>query len=218
MRSVLLLLTTGLLLALPLLARAGMPRYRVEPGWPAGAREAPDYGTAAVSALTTDRDGRVYVFQRATHPLLVFDRDGKYLRAWGAGLFTNPHGCRIDPEGNLWLTDNSDHRVMKFTTDGKLLASFGVKNEPGEDAAHFNRPADVAFGPEGDIYIADGYGNSRVVRLSHDGKFLGAWGKKGTGEGEFNLPHSVAVDAQGRVYVADRENARIQVFTPEGKF
>src|SRR5207302_42663 len=126
--------------------------------------------------------------------------------------------CRIDPEGNLWLTDNSDHRVMKFTPEGKLLATFGVRNEPGEDSTHFNRPTDVAFAPSGDVYISDGYGNSRVVRLSHGGKFLGAWGRKGAGEGEFNLPHSIAVDARGRVYVADRENARIQVFTPEGKF
>src|SRR5262249_53593432 len=77
---------------------------------------------------------------------------------------------------------------------------------------------DVAFAPSGDVYISDSYGNSRVVRFSHDGKFLGAWGRKGAGPGEFNLPHSVAVDARGRVYVADRENARIQVFTGEGKF
>lgn len=192
--------------------------YRVVPGWPAGAAQAPGYGQYAVSAVTSDAKDNVYVFQRAPQPVLVFDAEGRFLRSWGAGLFTNPHGCRIDPEGSLWLTDNADHRVMKFTIDGKLLATFGVKNQPGEDATHFNRPADVAFGPEGDIYIADGYGNSRVVRLSHDGKFLGAWGRKGAGEGEFNLPHSVAVDTRGRVYVADRENKRVQVFTREGKF
>lgn len=208
-----------LLVVLPVGSHAGAPpAYHVVTGWPSGARGAPDYGTAAVSAVTTDAAGRVYVFQRTAHPLLIFDRDGKFLRAWGEGAFTSPHGCRVDPEDNLWLTDNADHRVMKWTTEGRLLATFGVRGEAGEDATHFNRPADVAFAPSGDVYIADGYGNSRVVRLSHDGRFLGAWGRKGKGEGEFNLPHSVAVDARGRVYAADRENARIQVFTPEGKF
>jgi DNA-binding beta-propeller fold protein YncE len=108
--------------------------------------------------------------------------------------------------------------VLKLSSEGKLLASFGEQGKPGEDATHFNKPTDVAFAPNGDVYVSDGYGNSRVVRFSHDGKYLGAWGKKGTGEGEFNLPHAVVVDRRGRVYVADRENARIQVFTPEGKF
>jgi DNA-binding beta-propeller fold protein YncE len=209
----------GLLAALPLGAYAqAAPEYRVVAGWPSGAAEAPDYGTAAVSAVATDREGRVYVFQRTPHPLLVFSREGKFLRTIDAGKFANAHGCRIDPEGRLWLTDNGDHRVLKLTVDGRLLASFGVQGEPGEDAAHFNKPADAAFAPSGDVYVADGYGNSRVVRFSREGKYLGAWGRKGSGEGEFNLPHSVAVDARGRVYVADRENARIQVFTPEGKF
>lgn len=195
----------------------GSLKYRPIPGWP-DAASAPDYGTAAVSAAATDSEGRVYVFQRAPHPVLVFSREGKFLRSWGEGMFTSPHGCRFDAQGNLWLTDNADHRVMKFTPEGRLLATFGVKNEPGEDRAHFNKPTDVAFGPSGDVYISDGYGNSRVVRLSREGKYLGEWGKKGTGEGEFNLPHSIAVDAKGRVLVADRENDRIQVFTPEGKF
>src|SRR5438105_13293225 len=94
------LLLAALFLVLPLLARAGTPQYRVAAGWPVGARDAPDYGTAAVSAVTTDREGNVYVFQRAAHPVLVFDRAGRFLRTWGAGLFTNPHGCRIDLEGN----------------------------------------------------------------------------------------------------------------------
>jgi DNA-binding beta-propeller fold protein YncE len=204
------------LAALPLASRAAAPEYHVVAGWPEAG--APDYGTAAVSAVAVRPNGEVFVFQRTPHPVLVFSREGRYLRSWGAGMFTNPHGCRFDPEGNLWLTDNADHRVLKLTSEGKVLATFGVKNVPGEDATHFNKPADVAFAPNGDVYVADGYGNSRVVRLSHNGAYLGAWGKKGTGAGEFNLPHSVAVDTQGRVYVADRENARVQVFTPDGGF
>jgi DNA-binding beta-propeller fold protein YncE len=208
-----------LLAIVPLAALAqDGPRYRPVP-WPAAGTAAPDYATAAVTAAAVGPRGEVFVFQRAAHPVLVFSSDGRYLRSWGdQGTFTNPHGCRFDPSGNLWLTDNADHRVMKYRPDGKLLATYGVRGEAGEDATHFNKPADVGFGPGGEIYIADGYGNSRVVRLDRDGRYLGAWGKKGAGEGEFNLPHSVVVDRQGKVYVADRENERIQIFDREGKF
>jgi len=218
MRLRLLLMATSLLLALGASATGEEPAFRPVAGWPSGGRSAPGYGTGAVSAVATDRQGRVFVFQRAPEPVLIFQRDGTFVRAWGAGEFTSPHGCRFDPEGNLWLTDNADHRVLKYTPEGKLLATFGTKGQAGEDATHFNKPTDIAFAPNGDVYISDGYGNSRVVRFSHEGKYLGAWGRKGTGEGEFNLPHSVVIDRTGKVYVADRENARVQVFTPEGKF
>lgn len=193
--------------------------YRQVLDWPLrNGRQAPDYGTAAVMGVAVDAAGRVYVLQRAVHPVLVFDRDGHFLRSWGQGLFTAPHGCRIDPQGSLWLTDTGDHQVMRFTTGGRLLATYGTRNRPGRDQTHFNQPADIAFGPSGDIYIADGYGNARVVRLSASGKYLGAWGRRGTGPGEFRLVHSIAVDASGHVYVVDRANARIQVFSPEGRF
>jgi len=207
-----------LTLAVPLLCQAQNLSYRPDAGWPVGGKDAPDYGTAAVSGAAVDRQGNVYVFQRTPHPVLVFDRGGKYLRTWGEGRFPFPHGCRFDAEGNLWFTDIGDHLLLKFTPDGKLLQTIGSKGETGEDAAHFNKPADVAFAPNGEMYVADGYGNSRVVRFSKDGKYLGVWGKKGAGPGEFNLPHSIAVDPQGRVIVADRENNRIQVFTSEGKY
>lgn len=206
------------LATLAVAAAAQTVRYDPVAGWPSGGDRAPGYGTQPVSAAASDGKGRIFIFQRAPVPVLVFDTQGKYLRGWGEGAFTSPHGCRIDSEGNLWLTDNGDHRVLKYSTDGKLLLTLGVKGQAGEDDTHFNKPTDVAFAPGGDIYISDGYGNSRVVRLSREGKYLGAWGKKGGGEGEFNLPHSVVVDKRGRVYVADRENARVQVFTPEGKF
>ncbi|HZT42739.1 MAG TPA: peptidyl-alpha-hydroxyglycine alpha-amidating lyase family protein [Chthonomonadaceae bacterium] len=193
--------------------------YRPDPNWPAAhSRGIPDYGTGMVMSVAVDAAGRVIVVQRARHPILIFDRAGHFLRSWGAGFFTAPHACRIDPQGHLWITDTGDHRVMEFTSDGRLLATFGVKNRSGRDSRHFNQPSDVAFAPSGDIYIADGYGNARVVRLSPAGKYLGAWGKHGTGPGEFRLVHSIAVDAQGRVYVVDRANDRIQVFTPEGRF
>ncbi len=209
-----------LLTASPLVSPAAATHnsYAPVPGWPKGAAEAPGYGVSAVSAVAIDARGQVFVFQRAPHPVLVFDREGNYRRSWGAGMFTSPHGCRFDPEGNLWLTDSADHRVVKCSPDGKVLATFGVRNQPGADATHYNRPTDVAFGAGGEVYISDGYGNARVVLLSREGKYLSTWGRKGKGEGEFNLPHSIAVDKQGRVFVADRENQRIQIFTPEGRF
>jgi len=89
---------------------------------------------------------------------------------------------------------------------------------PGEDATHLNRPTDVAITPAGDVFVADGYGNNRVVHFDREGRFVKAWGKMGTGPGEFSLPHSIVVDSRGRLYVADRNNARIQVFDPQGKF
>ena len=133
-------------------------------------------------------------------------------------LFALPHGCRFDPQGNLWLTDVGHHQVYKYTPEGRLLQSWGVRDTPGNDASHFNQPADVAFAPDGDVYIADGYGNARVVHLDANGHWKGAWGRRGTGPGQFRLVHSLAVDTQGRVYVVDRANARIQVFTGDGKF
>lgn len=174
-----------------------------------------------VSAVATDPAAKeVYVFQRGkkADPIIVFDIKGKYLRSWGRGMFGNPHGLRVDRHGDVWVTDNGDHQVMKFDPNGKLLLTLGIKGKPGTDDKTFNRPADIAFAPNGDFYVADGYGNSRVVKFSKEGKYLLAWGKKGSAPGEFNIVHSVAVDSRGTVYVSDRENNRIQIFSPTGEF
>ena len=172
-----------------------------------------------VSAVAADPAGRVYVFQRGevADPIVVFNEKGQYLHSWGRGMFGNEHGLRIDRNNNVWVTDNGDHQVMKFTPQGKLLLTLGVKGEAGTDEEHFNRPADIAFGPNGEVYIADGYGNARVVKFSPEGKYIRAWGKPGTGPGEFNIVHSLAVDSQGTLYVSDRENNRIQIFDSNGK-
>jgi len=212
----------GLLLGLPMLTtaeEAAGNNYEVVNNWPQlrGTR-APRYGKAQVSAVAADAEGNVYVFQRATRAVVVFNREGRYLRSWGKGMFSTPHGCKVGPDGNVWLTDLDRHQVMKFTPEGKLLAAYGVAWKSGTDSRRFNEPADLAFGPNGDIYVADGYGNSRVVQLAPDGTFIRAWGKFGTGIGEFNLVHSIAVDGEGRVYVGDRENRRVQVFTAEGEY
>ncbi|HUS05472.1 MAG TPA: peptidyl-alpha-hydroxyglycine alpha-amidating lyase family protein [Bryobacteraceae bacterium] len=173
-----------------------------------------------VSAVAVNRAGEVFVFQRGlkADPIVVFDAKGNYLRSWGKGLFGNPHGMRVDSEGYVWVTDNGDHQVMKFTPEGKLLLTLGVKGKLGTDEKTFNRPTDIAFTPSGDFYVSDGYGNSRVVKFSREGRYLLTWGKKGTGPSEFNTPHSIAVDSKQNVYVSDRENNRIQIFDAKGKF
>jgi DNA-binding beta-propeller fold protein YncE len=200
----------------------GLMKYRVnirfgeepEDTMPAG------WKFGRVSSVATNPAGtEVYVFQRGkkADPLIVFDSKGKYLRSWGKGMFGNPHGLRVDREGNVFVTDNGDHQVMKFTRDGKLLFTLGVKGKAATDNKTFNRPTDIAFAKNGDFYVSDGYGNSRVVKFSKEGKYLLDWGKRGIGPGEFNTPHSVAVDSKGTVYVSDRENNRIQIFDPNGK-
>ena len=174
----------------------------------------------AVSGIATDAQGNVYVFHRgdAAKPILVFDQAGKFVRSLGDGMFPFTHGLRIDPAGNLWATDVTNHTVVKMSPEGKVLLTLGERGVTGDDERHFNKPTDVAFAPNGDVYVSDGYGNSRVVMFDAAGRFLRAWGKKGTGEGEFDLPHAVRLDSKGNVYVADRENKRVQVFDPDGKF
>ncbi|HWB95181.1 MAG TPA: peptidyl-alpha-hydroxyglycine alpha-amidating lyase family protein, partial [Bryobacteraceae bacterium] len=173
-----------------------------------------------VSAVATDSRGQVFVFQRGkkADPIVVFDPKGIYLRSWGRGMFGNPHGLRIDRQDHVWVTDNGDHQVMEFSNSGELLLTLGIKGKAGTDEHSFNRPTDIAFAPNGDFYVSDGYGNSRVVKFSASGKYLLAWGRPGARPGEFHIPHSVAVDSRGIVYVSDRENNRIQIFDPDGKF
>ena len=173
-----------------------------------------------VSAVAVDSAGNVYVSQRGPRadPIVVFDANGKYLRSWGKGLFGNPHGLRIDAQGHVWTTDTGYHLVMEFTNDGKLVRTLGTKGKPDATRDTFNRPTDVAFLPNGDFFVTDGYGNSRVVKFSRDGKYLMEWGKRGKGPGEFDTPHVAVVDSHQNVYVSDRENNRIQIFDSNGKF
>jgi DNA-binding beta-propeller fold protein YncE len=172
----------------------------------------------AVSGVATDLAGNVLVFHRGRSPILVFTSAGKFLRSFGGELFDSTHGLRCDSAGNLWTTDNKNHTVVKLGPAGEVLLTLGERNVKGETERLFDRPADVAAASNGDVFIADGYGNSRVVRLDGSGKFQAAWGKKGQGISEFNLPHAIRIDSKGLVYVGDRENDRVQVFTPEGKF
>jgi streptogramin lyase len=137
--------------------------------------------------------------------------------SWGEGEVGKAHHLKFDPEGNVWLSDVGFHLVRKFTPEGKLLLTLGTKDKPGDDETHLNRPTDMAITPAGDIFVSDGYGNSRVAHFDKHGKFVKSWGKLGVAPGDFNLPHAIALDSKGRLYVADRNNARVQVFDQHGK-
>lgn len=172
----------------------------------------------AVSGVEIGGDGNVLVFHRGEHPILVFSPEGKFLRSFGDGLYDSTHFLRRDPEDRLWTTDNRNHTVLSLDPTGEVLRTYGERNVPGVDARHFDRPADVAFGPDGILFVADGYGNSRIAKFDRSGKMLLEWGSKGTGDGEFDLPHAIRIDSRGLVYVGDRENDRIQVFDQEGNY
>jgi DNA-binding beta-propeller fold protein YncE len=189
-----------------------------------GLRVDPDFFAATeqlnageASAVALDSRGHIYLFQRVRPMLAEYDPGGHFIRSLGEGLFTHPHGLRIDDKDNLWTTDDGSHLVLKLSPAGHVLLVLGRKDVAAEADWLFNQPTDVAFGKDGEIYVADGYGNSRIVKFDRTGRYLGAWGRFGSGPGEFNLPHSVAVDRAGRVYVGDRENRRIQIFDGEGK-
>jgi DNA-binding beta-propeller fold protein YncE len=128
------------------------------------------------------------------------------------------HSVRVDGQGNIWVIDAAGHVVYKLNPDGKEIMRLGTKGVAGTGPTTFNLPTDVAFAPNGDIYVSDGYGGARVVKFSREGKYLLQWGRRGTGPGEFGLPHNIVADARGRVYVTDRDNQRIEVFDSSGKF
>lgn len=183
-----------------------------------------------VAGVATDSRDRVYAFNRGEHPMIVFDADGNFLDAWGEGLFTNAHGIHIGPDDRIYAADNFDHTVRIFSPDGTLLDTLGEKDQPSDTGfvpgqtpvqyggEPFNRVTNVALDSDGDLYIADGYGNARVHKFSADGEHLFSWGEPGSGPGEFRLPHAIAIDEDDRVIVADRENSRIQVFSPKGEY
>jgi hypothetical protein len=170
-------------------------------------------------AVHTNDD--VYVFNRGKHPIIVFDRAGHFKRTWGEGLFRRAHGITVGPDGTLWLTDDLHHTIRQFTPEGKCLLTIGDPDRPStlQGGKPFNRPTHVAISPKtGDVFISDGYGNSRVHKYDPKGRHLLSWGEPGTDPGCFNLPHNIATDAAGLVYVADRENHRVQIFDAVGRY
>ena len=165
-------------------------RYRVRRDWaklPAGWR------FMDVAAVATDANDNVYVFNRGDHPMIVFDSDGNFLRSWGEGLFSRPHGLHIGPDETLYCTDDGDHTMRACTLDGKVLLTLGIAGKPSRYMAGepFHRCTHTALSPEGDLYVSDGYGNARVHKYSPDGKLLLGWGEPGTDPGQFNIPHNM---------------------------
>jgi DNA-binding beta-propeller fold protein YncE len=188
-----------------------------------------------VSAIEGDSRGRIYLSHRGPHPVLCFDEAGVFLGEPGIGdieasVFYDfsqappiafgrrpwMHGLHVDPWDNLWITDVGRHIVMKFSPEWKLIMILGTPDRSGETGELLNQPTDALAAPSGDIFVADGYGNSRIVKFSGDGNFISAWGTRGVAASQFHTPHVLAFDGKERLYVSDRENDRIQVFDPNG--
>ena len=199
--------------------REELPRLAVDTGWPtipAGAK------FDEVSAVDVDAQGNVWVLHRAGRKweepfpkepiaeptVFKFSPEGKLLARWGAGQFIMPHGISIDEAGKVWITDVAREQVLRFSPEGALELTLGEQGITSQDAAHFGRPADVAFLPSR-VLVADGYVNTRIAEFSPEGTFIRDWG-------DFKVAHAVAVDDR-HIYVADRENARIMVYDHAGK-
>lgn len=172
-----------------------------------------------ISAVAGDQKGYIYVIHRPASgdPVVVVDQKGNRIRSWGNGLFKTPHGIRVDPAGNVWTVDAKTSMVYKFTPEGQKLLEISVGDVP-DPSRDFCGATDVAFGPNGHVYVSDGYCNGRVLEYDAAGKKVRQWGTRGTGPGEFNLAHAIAVSPRGNVYVADRGNGRLQWFDPQGTF
>ncbi len=204
--------------------------YEVIEGWeqlPAG------YRHDDVDGVAVDSRNRVYLMTRGDARVIVYEPDGTFVTSWGEDIFTpRTHGITIGPDDSVYTVDDGDHTVRKFTPDGKQLMIIGNPGEASDTGydikkgltsiTHggppFNRPTNVAVAPNGDLYVCDGYGNARVHRFTADGELIQSWGEPGTGPGQFYLPHGICVADNGQVLVTDRENDRIQFFSPDGEY
>jgi hypothetical protein len=197
------------------------------------------------SGVAVNSKGHVFVFSRgntngpayaaAAAQLLEFDQNGKYLRELGKNLYawSFAHTVRVDKDDNIWAIDKGSDLVIKLSPKDEVMMVIGRKQEasdeetgpvkhpkpplPAEDG-RFRQVTDVTWGPAGDIFISDGYINSRVAKIDKNGNWIKSWGDRGSQPGEFNTPHSIAADVKGNIYVADRFNRRIQVFDGDGNF
>ena len=177
------------------------------------------------SGVAVNSKGHIFVFHRSEHALLEFDAEGGYIQTHGSGIYSRPHGLRIDADDNIWTTDVGAHIVVKMSARGRILMVLGVKDLAGDwhQARHlraFNEPNDIAFGRSGTIYVSQGHGKgeSRLLMFDANGEFIKTWGGEGSGSGQFKVPHSIVISGDGLLYVADRSNQRIQVFDAEGTY
>ena len=146
-----------------------------------------------VASVAVDSKDRIYVFNRGDHPMIVFDREGNFIKSWGEGLFGRAHGLHIDADDNLYCTDDGDHTVRKCSLDGKVLLTIGIPNKPAPfmSGEPFHRCTHTALSPKGEIYVSDGYGNARVHKYTPDGKLIKSWGEPGSDPGQFNIVHNI---------------------------
>jgi hypothetical protein len=197
------------------------PRLVVEEV-PLAARMANAASLGTVSSVAADANGVIYVLQRGdkADPVITVNREGRVRRSWGKGMYTVPHSVRVDPDGNIWTVDAGSSVLLKFTPEGKKLQEISVGEVAvGKDCAFptLCGTTDITFGPNGRLFISDGYGNARILEYTAGGKRVKVWGSKGSAPGQFQIPHGIATD--GKVlYVADRTNARIQRFDLDGRY
>jgi hypothetical protein len=204
-----------------------------------------DMHLGEASGVAVNSKKHIFVFNRgntngpaygaSAAQLLEFGPDGKFIREIGKGLYawSYAHTVRVDKNDNIWAVDKGSDMIIRFNPAGRVDMVFGRKKEASDDEAEpwkrvtprrpaidgqFRQPTDVTWDQEGNIFISDGYINSRVAKYDKNGDWVKSWGDFGKGEGEFDTPHSIAADNQGNVYVADRGNVRIQVFDHDGKF
>lgn len=208
---------------------SGSLRFEAVPGWPDVPDEA---GLIEAVGVAVDSQDQVYVFARADLPVLVFSTDGDFIRGWGRDQFVRPHGIWIAEDDSVYLVDDMGHSVRRFSPNGELLQTIGPSGTPSDTGAGgeggfdhrtirsgsppYNLPTNLVAGPDGDLFITDGYGNARVHRFSVDGQLIASWGEPGDKPGEFNVPHGIGSDGE-RLYVCDRENSRVQIFSPDGE-
>jgi streptogramin lyase len=187
--------------------------YKTERSW----AKFPDHITQNVLTNgSVDNEGNLYLCQRTDPPVLVFDRGGRFLRGMGEGLIDDAHGIYVSRDGSIFVVDRDGQQVVKFDRAGRVQLILGQRQKP-KHGAPFNHPTAVAEGPQGDIYVADGYGNALVHQFSAAGELKRSWGGFGAGPGEFTTPHGIKAAPDGRVLVGDRENNRVQVFDREGR-
>ena len=189
--------------------------YEVEEDW---GRLPLGWSFGWIPAVAVDSQDRVHVYSRSQHPMVVFDRDGRFVTHWGDAILKDAHGILIDDDDNVFCIERDTHCVHKFDKEGKLLMTLGIPNVPGETDEPFRQPTDAALDASGNIYVSDGYSNNRIHKFSAAGEWIKSWGGPGDGPGQFNLPHCVRVDRHNRVLVADRSNNRIQFFDTDGKY
>jgi len=199
-------------------------KYELVEGWP----KLPEgWVFSLVSDAAIDSQGRIYAFTRGKHPIIVFDKEGNFVTSWGYGdfgisphLVSQSHGIFIGPDDSVYLTDAYQHVVRRYTRLGEMEREWGTPGVPGVTyyRREFNMPSGIAMAPDGCIYVSDGYGNRCVHKYSPDGEHLLTWGEPGSGPGEFAVVHNIGCDKEGRVLICDRENNRIQIFDPNGKY